>query len=146
MFDNLAFAVKRLEAFHKKISTFCATRGGWRANMERAKIHMERRAAEKHDYLRIGITDEMVAAILIQGLLILDKSFTGSPIEIVVDGVLSAVKYVDRDNLTEVVEKDICVRVMVRERPKKHLVVTAYPLRGADANAQAPRVSHEEIW
>lgn len=146
--DNSSFSSKRLEAFHKKIIAYCATRGSWKKHIERNKFHMKKRADEKNDYARTAITDEMVAAILSQGVLVPDKSNASTPtLEIVVDGIIALIQYIDMENFKEIIERDLCFRVVVKERQNnmKHLVVTAYPLRDQSKNLLAPRVNHE-IW
>jgi hypothetical protein len=81
---------------------------------------------------RLALNDEDIASIVRNGELNIDRCETrGNTVQIAVEGLFKDFSWIDYSGtgpMTEKIEPNAQIRVIVRERKPKHLVVTAYVL------------------
>lgn len=120
---------KRLEKFHRDLRQFCRKRSVFKTNIQVDMRHISSRAAETGHQIRRSITNEHIAAVILDGRINLGSCKEKSPMELVLEGKFLDFPYVDRDTAREETIDCVCVKVVIREKSKgkKHLVVTVYP-------------------
>jgi len=142
-------ADKRLHSFRQTLMQYCRKRSTFRNHIDINVCHVAKRSQEAIEPARVAITPELVAAMILHGAMNRSRCIVTGKLEIALEGKYAEVRYpkqMSGNGWVEVIERDLCVRVIVRETRPKHLVVTVYPDRCGDIDPNTvPRVPHE-IW
>jgi len=119
---------KRLHQFHQTIKASCGSQPAFHRNFLIDRRHIDQSAEKEPDSLRQNLGDEQIAAVILGGKLNEEKSrMSGTLPEIVVEAKFKDFPWLDlKDDGREKIEPVVCVRVVVREGGRKHVVVTAY--------------------
>ncbi|CAM6000259.1 unnamed protein product [Sphagnum balticum] len=143
------FEEAQLDKFHKSCAGNCQTKAAFQRHFEVDRGHVVWRAAEAASHLRWSLLEiERIAAVIATGQLNPVRSVTDKPIEIAVEGIFKEFEWTNPQHregeaLTGV-DKDLCVRVVVRDTNPRKLIVTVYPDDSLDAS-QLPEVPYE-FW
>jgi hypothetical protein len=114
----ISFNKVRIDSFHKKVKQFCASDRAFRTHFQIDKKHIYERAVESLQWIRFGIGNEDMAALIQQGEVNYSRSgFKGNKTEIAIEGKFTNFSWVNPDaNYTEVITPEVKIRIILREK------------------------------
>lgn len=117
---------KRLEKFLKKCRVKCGSKKVFTNSFLLACSHLNKGIIK--DPIRSSFDNELIAALISQGVLNLDNSNEGPPIEIAVEGKLLDYEWVNmtKKNFPTEIEDAVHARVVVRSSTQKNIIITIY--------------------
>jgi len=122
----ISLTEKRFESFHAKCKELAKSERSFAKNFLVDRKHILKGALEKNPK-RSGVQDSDIAAIIMQGRLIIDACDSRNPIEIAIEGRLNDFKWINRKSSSpeEKSEPFVQVRIVLRDK-KPIFVVTVY--------------------
>ena len=143
------FEEAQLTRFHKGCISHCQTKAAFQRHFEVDRGHVVWRAAASASHLRWSLLEiERIAAVIACGQFNSVRSITDAPMELAVEGFFREFEWVnpqprDGEPFTGV-DKNLCIRVVVRDTNPRKLIVTVYPDDSLDVS-QLPEVPYE-FW
>ena len=141
------FLEKRHLEFHEKIKEMCVNRQRFKGGFKVNYSHIDKKSGV--EFVRANLGDEQLASVIRGGQLNFEEcQAKGSNCcEVAIEACMLNLQCVDFSKSEDkaITLPKVWLRVVVREKRKLHVVVTAYELHEDKINLQVPEVE-SEIW